>query len=72
MAVAGTGIICGPGGCLRVFLPPVALGDPLVVEFARAYQEAVRAKRDPGQDPQVLRLLDLARGGAGQPKLPGF
>ena len=72
MAVAGTGIVCGQGGCHRVFRPPVDMGDPLVVGLARAYREAVRARRDPGQDPEVLRLLALAPGGAGHPELPGF
>ena len=72
MPEPGTGFICGPQGCQLVTLPAVDMEDPwqrhLLSQFGRAYQAA----RDPGNDPEVLRLLALIHTGTGQMKLPGF
>ena len=76
MLQADCGIIRVAEGCRVVRLKPINFEDPWIrwqsQQFARTYQEAVRARRDPGKDPEVLRLLQLVVEGNGQPRLPGF
>lgn len=76
MSEPGTSFVCGPRGCQLVSLPPIAMDDPwqrwLMRQYSEAYQAAVQARRDPGNDDEVLRLLALITTGAGQMKLPGF
>ena len=72
----GVGIICGPKGCLRVSSLLLDWDDPeqrqLAQQFSLAYQAALQANRDPGRDPDVLRLLALISSGTGQQRLPGL
>ena len=76
MPEAGTGFVCGPRGCQLVSVPAIDMDDPgqrwLMQQFGEAYQAAVQAKRDPGNDHEVLRLMALITTGPGQMKLPGF
>lgn len=76
MPEAGAAFICGPQGCRLVSLPAIDMEDPwqrgLMRLYSEAYQTAVQARRDPGNDNEVLRLLALITTGAGQMKLPGF
>jgi hypothetical protein len=77
MSGMGSAIVCTRGGgCRLVRLQPINFDDPQVRQqaqhFAAAYQAAVAAKRDPGRDPEVLRLLPLTLGTPRQPRLPGF
>lgn len=76
MLQADCGIIRVAEGCRVVRLKPNNFNDPWIrwqtQQFAKAYQEAVKAGRDPGKDSEVLRLLQLVVERNGQPRLPGF